>query len=703
MTTFFSNDFTTERWRRAALKNAFALLGKQRFEQAAAFFLLGGALSDAVAVCLTRLHDLQLAIVIARLYEGQGEDGPAFQNLLKTHVLGIEASPPNDKADTSTVAAKKDPFLCSISHWILREYSEAMDILLLSFSEVSDEETSSGASPFKATAIFNLFFYLRSHPLLLRREYAKPAMTSGMSFNLMSAGKSTSEPKPVKKAISGVGSDPLTEKERQLMFSTVHAHMRSGQPLLALEVLSRLPPDGEEEEEEEATKEESSEFAAGGGSLFGGVEETSGAFDWSQPVSSSAGEIDWSQPVSSNAGEIDWSQPVGMSAGVGEIDWSQPEMPSQSGEMDWSQPVSQQLGSDSTVDGALASKGDTTGGRATPVEDPPSEKEKSTSRSGKSTAFSITQTTAHTLRWRAVLSLLLNQLRELSGDTMQSILADEFLDNHDEGEKEGSSSKGKKHTALNHMSTFRCRLWTLLVEELLTWQRVSGAEQRSGDIEDASILLLALNHNDAGEHIRDAAERWLVNNRHLLFALWQFLDLHVSATLPLQPVHVELGIMLQRVQLPSSSVVHTVALETYRTTFAVGEQTHSASHLLREIATQLPRAMPPLLLSASVVSCMTLWSPLSTLRHVAQQIFSIVFESQLLPSKVIVADERRHQLSHLVRILSATVVQSLVTVDHTLTARHHRSASPGRLSPFAYSIATEGILSAAQNQGHPAK
>lgn len=47
---FFANDFTEDRWRKAALKNAFVLLGKQRFEHAAAFFLLGGALKDALEV-----------------------------------------------------------------------------------------------------------------------------------------------------------------------------------------------------------------------------------------------------------------------------------------------------------------------------------------------------------------------------------------------------------------------------------------------------------------------------------------------------------------------------------------------------------------------------------------------------------------------------------------------------------------------------
>lgn len=50
MTQFFSNNFAEDRWRKAALKNAFALLGKQRFEHAAAFFLLAGALRDAIEV-----------------------------------------------------------------------------------------------------------------------------------------------------------------------------------------------------------------------------------------------------------------------------------------------------------------------------------------------------------------------------------------------------------------------------------------------------------------------------------------------------------------------------------------------------------------------------------------------------------------------------------------------------------------------------
>lgn len=48
--TFLSNDFSEERWRLAATKNAFVLLGQHKFELAVCFFILADALSDAVDV-----------------------------------------------------------------------------------------------------------------------------------------------------------------------------------------------------------------------------------------------------------------------------------------------------------------------------------------------------------------------------------------------------------------------------------------------------------------------------------------------------------------------------------------------------------------------------------------------------------------------------------------------------------------------------
>lgn len=54
-------------------------------EFATAFFLLGESLKDAVNVCVRQLDDLQLAILLARVYEG--DEGPVFRNLLEQTVL----------------------------------------------------------------------------------------------------------------------------------------------------------------------------------------------------------------------------------------------------------------------------------------------------------------------------------------------------------------------------------------------------------------------------------------------------------------------------------------------------------------------------------------------------------------------------------------------------------------------------------------
>ncbi|KAF2110546.1 WD repeat protein-like protein [Lophiotrema nucula] len=80
-----TNNFNEERWKTAALKNAYALMGKRRFEYAAAFFLLADHLNDAVSVLHNQLGDTQLAIATARVYEG--DDGPILQNFLRDKIL----------------------------------------------------------------------------------------------------------------------------------------------------------------------------------------------------------------------------------------------------------------------------------------------------------------------------------------------------------------------------------------------------------------------------------------------------------------------------------------------------------------------------------------------------------------------------------------------------------------------------------------
>ena len=79
------NNFEDPRWKTAALKNAYALLGKRRFEYAASFFLLADKCQDAVNVCVQQLGDLQLGVAVARVYEG--DEGPTLKHLLKERTL----------------------------------------------------------------------------------------------------------------------------------------------------------------------------------------------------------------------------------------------------------------------------------------------------------------------------------------------------------------------------------------------------------------------------------------------------------------------------------------------------------------------------------------------------------------------------------------------------------------------------------------
>ncbi|KHN99271.1 WD repeat protein [Metarhizium album ARSEF 1941] len=88
-----ANNFDDPKWRRTALKNAYALLSKRRFHYAAAFFLLGGRLEDAVEVCLRQIKDLQLAIAICRVYEG--DNGLVLRKLIQDEVLPLAAQEGN--------------------------------------------------------------------------------------------------------------------------------------------------------------------------------------------------------------------------------------------------------------------------------------------------------------------------------------------------------------------------------------------------------------------------------------------------------------------------------------------------------------------------------------------------------------------------------------------------------------------------------
>ena len=125
MSNFLKNNFAEGRWKTAAKKNAFVLLSQQRYIHSAAFFLLADSLEDSLEIILKYCNDVQLALVIARLYEEpkdsfslDGRFRTCFKRILSSHILGK----PLNEGDTSagaltTLHRNTDPFLCSMAHW----------------------------------------------------------------------------------------------------------------------------------------------------------------------------------------------------------------------------------------------------------------------------------------------------------------------------------------------------------------------------------------------------------------------------------------------------------------------------------------------------------------------------------------------------------------------------------------------------------
>jgi hypothetical protein len=87
-------------------------------EYAAAFFLLGNALQDAVNVCIKQLGDFQLAVALARVVE-QANDGPVLRGILNNTVV-------------PTAFREGNRWLASWAFWLLHRRDLSVRILLVS-------------------------------------------------------------------------------------------------------------------------------------------------------------------------------------------------------------------------------------------------------------------------------------------------------------------------------------------------------------------------------------------------------------------------------------------------------------------------------------------------------------------------------------------------------------------------------------------
>ncbi|KAG5848991.1 hypothetical protein ANANG_G00105330 [Anguilla anguilla] len=166
------------------------------------------------------MEDIQLAMIVARLYESDYESSSTCKGILYERVLGCQ----RDGSGFTCTKLHPDPFLRSIAFWIMKDYTQALDTLLEQIPKEDDENPDvmvKSCNP----VVFSFYNYLRTHPLIIRRHFASPEGT------LATLGLTSEK--------SGV--DEINLIERKLFFTTANAHFKVGCPVLALEVLSKLP------------------------------------------------------------------------------------------------------------------------------------------------------------------------------------------------------------------------------------------------------------------------------------------------------------------------------------------------------------------------------------------------------------------------------------------------------------------------------
>lgn len=134
-----SNDFSQERWMKAADKNAMVLISKKNYELGITFFILAGKIDDAINVAINKLNDLNLAILISRLVTGVNSE--------KTLEL-------IDKHFIEYGKLMEDPWLVSIGYWWKSKHFDAINNLSTMIGEAKSKISQ---QIFDKKGLFNLY------------------------------------------------------------------------------------------------------------------------------------------------------------------------------------------------------------------------------------------------------------------------------------------------------------------------------------------------------------------------------------------------------------------------------------------------------------------------------------------------------------------------------------------------------------------
>ncbi|XP_026565703.1 dmX-like protein 2 [Pseudonaja textilis] len=239
-------------------------------------------------VCLEKMEDIQLALIIARLYESEFEISSAYTAILYEKILGCK----KDGTGFCCTNLHPDPFLRSLAYWVMKEYTRALDTLLEQTPKEEDENPVivKSCNP----VVFSFYNYLRTHPLLIRRNFCSPDGT--LATLGLQADKSFV--------------DKINLIERKLFFTTANAHFKVGCPVLALEVLSKLPKI-RSKSTLTAKKGEPTPLMQNGLKADPNALDKGSTADWSQPVGTTEASslVDWSKPLITFEDEplkLDW-------------------------------------------------------------------------------------------------------------------------------------------------------------------------------------------------------------------------------------------------------------------------------------------------------------------------------------------------------------------------------------------------------------
>jgi hypothetical protein len=275
MLSFLANDFKEERWKTASLKNAFALLGKQRFHYAASFFLLADQLKDAVNVCLKQLNDPQLAISLCRIYEG--ENGPVFQELFEPVLIPL--------------AIKLNDRWLQIMLWALAGNKSKAFESLTTQSDLGVPDDEKSEIDFLHPHSYILYDYLKLHRKTI-------------------------------KSFENVELSPY--EERQFYLACVRSYEKLGFPTLALLLLKNKNLDKMLEAEVIGNELESN----------GIVTEIRSSADVNKEYQSTSPRLDQKENGHAQTKELDWSEMENKTSAVG-LDWGEMENKKTAVGLDW--------------------------------------------------------------------------------------------------------------------------------------------------------------------------------------------------------------------------------------------------------------------------------------------------------------------------------------------------------------------------------